>query len=187
VEPRTFSYTPASAHRAGLALWKRTLFPSVLFLIAITVFSWQRSAHKPLFVRLLRLTTPVITTATIGLITFYVGRGAFSSARYICTPDALTHAAQWNEYTIERTQVSSLEVTPTSLSLRPTRGNPIRISRELDEYPELLDILRGWNPPKIVYRDVEWRRLVLTYLFCILGIALLYYLIPHPPPPHLPR
>ena len=187
MEPRTFSYTPASAHRAALAFAKRVLPQFAILCIAMTIFSWQRTAHKPLFVRLTRGANPVIVVTAIGLITFFGSRRALSSSRFTCTPDALTHATQWNEYTIERTQVDGLEVSPSFLTLRPVRGNAIRVPKELDDYPLLLDILRAWNPPKVIYRDVEWRRLALKYLFLILGIALLFYLLPNPPPPHIPR
>ncbi len=177
MEPRTFSYTPASAHRAALAFAKRMIPPFAIICVAMTIISWQRSADKPLFVRIVRAANPVIIVAAIGLSSFFASRGTFSSSKYICTPDALTHATQWNEYTIERTQVGSLDVSTSSLTLQPVRGNAIRVPKELDDYPELLEILRSWNPPKVIYRDADLRRLALTYIPPTLGIALLYYLL----------
>ena len=176
MEPRTFTYTPASAHRAALALVKRMLPPIAILCIAVTIFTWQRTAHKPLFIRLLDLPSPPLTGVAVGFAAFFVVRQMFSSTSYTCTPDSLTFANKTRSYAIDRTKTTRLVVTPSYLTLHASKGHPVRIRKELDDYPELLQMLKTWPPPEVLYRKTDLRSLAIAWIPPILGIALYYYL-----------
>jgi hypothetical protein len=162
VEPRTFTYTPASAHRAALAWLKPILPPLAIQVVAVAV--WGN--RVTVIVELLACATGA---AVVG---FFVLRQHFSTTKYAVTTGAITAGGQ----TLDRSQVTHLEVTPAYLTLRAANRRPIRVRAELDDYPVLLDILRGWNPPKIMYRDIDVGRLALAYSPAAITVALLAYL-----------
>jgi len=161
VEPRTFTYTPASAHRAALAWLKPLLPPIAIQMVAIAVWANRASV----IIVLLAGTTGMAAAG------FFFLRQHFSTTKYTVIADAITAGGQ----TLNRSQATHLEVTPAYLTLRASDRRPIRVRSELDDYPELLDILRGWNPPKIMYRDIDLRRLALTYIPAAITITLLAY------------
>lgn len=162
MEPRTFSYTPASAHRAALSALKPILPPLAIQVVAIAVWANRVS-----------VIVDILACATGAAVAgFFFLRRHFSARKYTVTTGAITAGGQ----TLDRSQLTHLAVTPAHLTLRAANRRPIRVRAELDDYPVLLDILRGWNPPKITYQDIDVRRLVLAYSPAAITVALLAYL-----------
>jgi hypothetical protein len=65
--------------------------------------------------------------------------------------------------------------------LKAANRRTITANVALDGYPELLDMIRSWNPPQTTYRDIDLPRIALRYvqfaIVLMLLVAFRYYLL----------
>ena len=108
---------------------------------------------------------------------FFQLRRQIGSLTFTCTGESL----QAGPFTISRQEAIALNITATYFTLKAANRRAITANVHLDGYPELLDMVRSWDPPNTRYRDIDLPRIALRYAqfagLLTLLVALLYYLL----------
>ena len=173
MEPRTFSYTPASAHRAAANLIKSTLPAAGISVVVLMAAAWQFSASSSMPSRIISLATVPATLIWSLTLWFFRLRRQLGALTYACSSESL----RVGPLAISRQEVVALDVTATYFTVKAANRRAITANATLDEYPVLLDMIRSWNPPETTYRDIDLPRIALRYLQFVLVLALLVILL----------
>ena len=177
MEQRTFTYTPASAHRAAANLIKSTLPAAGIGVVVLTAAAWQFSASSSMPSRIISLATVPATLIWSLTLWFFRLRRHLGALTYTCSNESL----QVGSLVISRQEAIALDVTATYFTLKAANRRTITANVALDGYPELLDMIRSWNPPQTTYRDIDLPRIALRYvqfaIVLMLLVAFRYYLL----------